>query len=137
MRTTTEVSMEILRDNFPVDALERCARRLLAIAEFHRSGVGGSQEPKHLICSAVTETLLLRDVLRKSDTHQITRKSDTHQITSRSQTPTKWKSDTHQIHSSSSEVRHPPNPFELVSTKAMPSGIILSTYKVAGPLKTA
>jgi dihydrofolate reductase len=26
--------------------------------------------------------------------------------------------------------------FELVSTKAMPSGIILSTYKVAGPLKT-
>jgi hypothetical protein len=25
--------------------------------------------------------------------------------------------------------------FELVSTKAMPSGIILSTYKVAGPLK--
>jgi hypothetical protein len=26
--------------------------------------------------------------------------------------------------------------FELVSTNAMPSGIILSTYKVAGPLKT-
>jgi dihydrofolate reductase len=26
--------------------------------------------------------------------------------------------------------------FELISTKAMPSGIILSTYKVAGPLKT-
>ena len=26
--------------------------------------------------------------------------------------------------------------FELVSTKAMPSGIILSTYKVAGSLKT-
>jgi dihydrofolate reductase len=26
--------------------------------------------------------------------------------------------------------------FELVSTKAMPSGIILSTYKAAGPLKT-
>jgi dihydrofolate reductase len=26
--------------------------------------------------------------------------------------------------------------FELVSTAAMPSGIILSTYKVAGPLKT-
>jgi len=29
----------------------------------------------------------------------------------------------------------PPRSFELVSTKAMPSGIILSTYKVAGPLK--
>jgi len=31
----------------------------------------------------------------------------------------------------------PPCSFELVSTKAMPSGIILTTYKVAGPLKTA
>jgi hypothetical protein len=30
----------------------------------------------------------------------------------------------------------PPRSLELVSTKAMPSGIILSTYKVAGPLKT-
>src|SRR5437763_8574744 len=30
----------------------------------------------------------------------------------------------------------PARAFELVSTKAMPSGIILSTYKVAGPLKT-
>jgi dihydrofolate reductase len=30
----------------------------------------------------------------------------------------------------------PPRAFELVSTKAMPSGIILSTYKVSGPLKT-
>jgi dihydrofolate reductase len=30
----------------------------------------------------------------------------------------------------------PPRSFELVSTKAMPSGIILSTYKVAGALKT-
>jgi dihydrofolate reductase len=30
----------------------------------------------------------------------------------------------------------PPRSFELVSTKAMASGIILSTYKVAGPLKT-
>ncbi len=30
----------------------------------------------------------------------------------------------------------PPRSFELVSTKAMPSGIILSAYKVAGPLKT-
>jgi len=30
----------------------------------------------------------------------------------------------------------PPRSFELVSTKAMPSGIILSHYKVAGPLKT-
>src|SRR6185295_19342986 len=29
----------------------------------------------------------------------------------------------------------PPRSFELVSTKAMPSGIILSAYKVAGPLK--
>jgi dihydrofolate reductase len=29
----------------------------------------------------------------------------------------------------------PARAFELVSTKAMPSGIILSTYKVAGPLK--
>jgi len=29
-----------------------------------------------------------------------------------------------------------PRSFELVSTKAMPSGIIFSTYKVAGPLKT-
>ncbi|MFL5620880.1 MAG: dihydrofolate reductase family protein [Gemmatimonadaceae bacterium] len=27
--------------------------------------------------------------------------------------------------------------FELLSTKAMPSGIILTTYKVVGPLKTA
>jgi dihydrofolate reductase len=31
----------------------------------------------------------------------------------------------------------PPRSFELVSTKAMPSGIILNIYKVAGPLKTA
>jgi len=30
----------------------------------------------------------------------------------------------------------PPCTFELVSTKAMPSGVIFSTYKVAGPLKT-
>jgi dihydrofolate reductase len=30
----------------------------------------------------------------------------------------------------------PPRSFELVSTNAMPSGIILSAYKVAGPLKT-
>ncbi len=30
-----------------------------------------------------------------------------------------------------------PRSFELVSTNAMPSGIILSTYGVAGPLKTA
>jgi dihydrofolate reductase len=29
----------------------------------------------------------------------------------------------------------PARAFELVSTTAMPSGIILSTYKVAGPLK--
>ena len=31
----------------------------------------------------------------------------------------------------------PARSFELVSTKAMPSGIILSRYKVAGPLKSA
>jgi dihydrofolate reductase len=30
----------------------------------------------------------------------------------------------------------PARSFELVSTNAMPSGIILSTYKVAGPLKS-
>jgi dihydrofolate reductase len=30
----------------------------------------------------------------------------------------------------------PPRSFELVSTNALPSGIIFSTYKVAGPLKT-
>jgi dihydrofolate reductase len=30
----------------------------------------------------------------------------------------------------------PPHSFELVSTQAMPSGTILNTYKVAGPLKT-
>ncbi len=30
----------------------------------------------------------------------------------------------------------PPRTFELVSTKAMPSGVIFTTYKVAGPLKT-
>jgi dihydrofolate reductase len=30
----------------------------------------------------------------------------------------------------------PPRSFELVSTKAFPSGIIFSTYNVAGPLKT-
>jgi dihydrofolate reductase len=30
----------------------------------------------------------------------------------------------------------PPRSFELVSTQAMPTGIIFSTYKVAGPLKT-
>src|SRR5436190_15348933 len=30
----------------------------------------------------------------------------------------------------------PPRTFELVSTKAMPSGVIFSTYKVAGSLKT-
>jgi len=32
--------------------------------------------------------------------------------------------------------RTPARAFELVSTHAMPSGVILSTYKVAGPLKT-
>ena len=31
----------------------------------------------------------------------------------------------------------PPRSFELVGTIAMPSGIIFSTYKVVGPLKTA
>jgi dihydrofolate reductase len=31
----------------------------------------------------------------------------------------------------------PPRSFELVSTNALPSGIIFSLYKVAGPLKTA
>jgi dihydrofolate reductase len=30
----------------------------------------------------------------------------------------------------------PARAFDLVSTAAMPSGIILSTYRVAGPLKT-
>jgi dihydrofolate reductase len=30
----------------------------------------------------------------------------------------------------------PPRALELVSTKAMPTGVILNTYKVAGPLKT-
>ncbi len=30
----------------------------------------------------------------------------------------------------------PPRSFELVSTNALPSGIILSHYKAAGPLKT-
>lgn len=30
----------------------------------------------------------------------------------------------------------PPRSFELVSTKAFPSGIIFATYKTAGPLKT-
>jgi dihydrofolate reductase len=30
----------------------------------------------------------------------------------------------------------PARAFELVTTKAMPSGIIFSTYKAAGPLKT-
>ena len=30
----------------------------------------------------------------------------------------------------------PARSFELVNTEAMPSGIILSAYKVAGPLKT-
>jgi dihydrofolate reductase len=30
----------------------------------------------------------------------------------------------------------PPRSFELVSTNAFPSGIIFSTYKIAGPLKT-
>jgi dihydrofolate reductase len=31
----------------------------------------------------------------------------------------------------------PPRSFELVSTKSLPSGIIVTRYKVAGPLKTA
>ncbi len=31
----------------------------------------------------------------------------------------------------------PARSFELVSTKAMPSGIVINTYKPAGPLKTA
>jgi hypothetical protein len=31
----------------------------------------------------------------------------------------------------------PPRAFELVSTKAMPSGIVVNAYKLAGPLKTA
>jgi hypothetical protein len=30
----------------------------------------------------------------------------------------------------------PPRSLELVNTNAMPSGIIVSRYKVAGPLKT-
>src|SRR5467141_269329 len=32
--------------------------------------------------------------------------------------------------------RTPPRSFELVSTNAFPSGLILTTYKIAGPLKT-
>lgn len=32
--------------------------------------------------------------------------------------------------------RTPARSFQLVGTQAMPSGVILSTYKVAGPLKT-
>jgi hypothetical protein len=59
-----EVKMENLSDNFPVDAIDRCARRLQAIVQYHRAGVGGSQEPKHLIFNAATEALLLRDVLK-------------------------------------------------------------------------
>src|SRR5438105_580635 len=31
----------------------------------------------------------------------------------------------------------PPRSFQLVSSKAMPSGVILTTYNVVGPLKTA
>ena len=31
----------------------------------------------------------------------------------------------------------PPRSFELVSTKGLPSGVIFSTYKLAGPLKAA
>ncbi|MDB4887842.1 MAG: dihydrofolate reductase [Gemmatimonadetes bacterium] len=31
----------------------------------------------------------------------------------------------------------PARTFELVSTRAMPTGVILTSYKVAGPLKTA
>jgi len=31
----------------------------------------------------------------------------------------------------------PPRSFELVSTKATPTGVILTHYNVAGPLKTA
>jgi dihydrofolate reductase len=31
----------------------------------------------------------------------------------------------------------PPRSFELISTKATPTGVVLSHYKVAGPLKTA
>lgn len=34
------------------------------------------------------------------------------------------------------QVRTPPRSLELVGTQAMPSGIILSTYRAAGPLKT-
>ena len=30
----------------------------------------------------------------------------------------------------------PPRAFELASTKALPSGIIINAYKAAGPLKT-
>jgi hypothetical protein len=30
----------------------------------------------------------------------------------------------------------PPRSFELVSTRAFPSGIIFNTYKFVGPLKT-
>jgi dihydrofolate reductase len=30
----------------------------------------------------------------------------------------------------------PPSLLDLVSTKAMPSGIVFNSYKVAGPLKT-
>ncbi len=30
----------------------------------------------------------------------------------------------------------PPRSFELVNTNAFPSGVILTTYKSAGPLKT-
>jgi dihydrofolate reductase len=31
----------------------------------------------------------------------------------------------------------PARAFDLVDTKAMPSGIVVNTYKVAGPLRTA
>jgi len=39
-------------------------------------------------------------------------------------------------HGLADEDRTPARTFELVSTKAFPSGIILNAYKVAGPLKT-
>ena len=32
--------------------------------------------------------------------------------------------------------RTPARTFELISTKALPSGIVFNAYKVAGPLKT-
>jgi hypothetical protein len=51
------------RSEFPADKIERAARRLKAIAEYHRADVGYSNEHERLLQVAIVEARSLMDDL--------------------------------------------------------------------------